>query len=78
MKRAKKRQPRFLRQLFSAPRGMKRYMNKAYAAIAASNKRMSKRKPRYSLAELLDQMSPDGFPIDREWQDAPLVGKEIW
>ena len=37
-------------------------------------------KPRYTLAELLaaSNYSESPTPEDREWLDAPPVGKEIW
>ncbi len=39
----------------------------------------SRRKPRYTLEELLLECSPDDRMTeeDREWLDAPAVGKEI-
>ena len=37
-------------------------------------------KPRYTLTELLaaSDYSESSTPEDREWLDAPPVGKEIW
>lgn len=35
-------------------------------------------RPKYTLAQLLEGLDPDApLPIDREWEDAPLVGQEL-
>jgi antitoxin ChpS len=34
-------------------------------------------RPRYTLAELLAQCEPGPFEVDRDWIDAPAVGKEF-
>lgn len=33
-------------------------------------------RPRYSLAEMLQQI-PEGAPIDEDWETMPAVGREV-
>lgn len=68
MKRAKQKLPPIARRPDHA-------ITQSIAAVRASNKRILQ-KPRYSLAEIILQM-PEGLPIDREWDEAPPVGREI-
>lgn len=75
MKRAKKRLPPILARLISSTRRADRAITRAIAAVQTSEKRILP-KPKYSLAEIILQM-PEGLPIDREWDEAPPVGREI-
>jgi hypothetical protein len=78
MKRAKKRLSPILAQLVTSTRRANRAMTKAIATVDASNKRLTRRKPKYSLDELLAQIPPGDHNLFKEWDTGPPVGKEIW
>ena len=65
-----------LARMKASTRRADRAMTAAVTAISASNKRMARKKPKYTLAELIAQ-SPGGLCIDKDWDQAPPVGREL-
>ena len=76
MKRAKKRIFPVLAILHASTRRAARAMAAADAAISASNEGLARKRPRYTLAELLAE-SPGGHFVDKDWDQAPPVGREL-
>lgn len=76
MKRARQRPHPLLAQLQASVRRADRALTEGLAWVSDSNKRMARKKPRFTLAELIAQ-SPGGFYIDKDWDQAPLVGREL-
>ena len=76
MKHAKKRMLPMIARLNTSTRRADRAMTAAHAAIRASNKRLARKNPRYTLTELIGQ-SHGGLHIDKEWDLAPPVGREL-
>jgi len=60
MKLAKKRLSPIVRRLLSSTRGAKRAITKAIASVDATNRKlaMKRRKPQYSLDEMLEAFDP--------------------
>ena len=76
MKQAKQRMHPLLAQLKTSTRRAKRALSRGLAGVSASNDRMRRNKPRFTLAELIAQ-SPGGLYIDKGWDQAPPVGREM-
>ena len=76
MKRAKKRLLPLLVRLNASTRRADRALAAAHAAVGRTTKRLARHKPNYTLAELIAQ-SPGGHYIDKDWDQAPPVGREL-
>ena len=76
MKRARQRPHPLLAQLQASVRRADQAPTEGLARVSDSNKRMARKKPRFTLAELIAQ-SPCGLYIDKDWDQAPPVGREL-
>ena len=76
MKRAKKRMLSVFAHLDTNTRRANRALAAAMPSVSASNEKITRKKPKYTLAELIAQ-SPGGFYIDKDWDQAPPVGREL-
>jgi hypothetical protein len=76
MKRTKQKTRPVLMRLTASSRRAERALTTALADVSASNKRLTRKRPKYTLAELIAQ-SPGGLYIDRDWDQAPPVGREL-
>jgi hypothetical protein len=76
MKRAKLRMHPPLACLNASTRRAERALTKSLAIVSASDQRIARKRPRYTLAELIAQ-SPRGLYVDREWEQMVPVGREL-
>lgn len=76
MKRAKQRIHPLLACLSASTRRAERALTKSLASVSASNQRIARKRPRYTLAELMAQ-SPGGLSVDRDWEQMVPVGREL-